>query len=166
MIRTGRQSTWMIKSNYHVFDISLFSFGDSLNNICQDICAWNRTSSGMMIKFDDAFGLLFITSHCPFPVSSTWGDAAKTQSTRYSTEIVNCIQTRICRIKGISSRMRKMLFTQSFPTLYDPMDCNPLGFSVPGILQERILEWVAISFSNPQGYEGNFEHLHKQHNPF
>ena len=33
-------------------------------------------------------------------------------------------------------------------TLCDPIDGSPLGSSVPGILQERILEWVAISFSN------------------
>ena len=31
--------------------------------------------------------------------------------------------------------------------LCDPIDGSPLGFSVPGILQARILEWVAISFS-------------------
>ena len=37
---------------------------------------------------------------------------------------------------------------QSCPTLCDPIDSSPLGFSVPGILQARILEWVAISFSN------------------
>ena len=37
---------------------------------------------------------------------------------------------------------------QSCLTLCDPMDCSPPGFSVPGILQERTLEWVAISFSN------------------
>ena len=37
---------------------------------------------------------------------------------------------------------------QSCPTLCDPTDGNPLGSSVPGILQTRILEWVAISFSN------------------
>ena len=36
---------------------------------------------------------------------------------------------------------------QSCPTLCDPVDCNLLGFSVHGILQARILEWVAISFS-------------------
>ena len=29
----------------------------------------------------------------------------------------------------------------------DPMDCSPPGSSVPGILEARILEWVAISFS-------------------
>ena len=37
---------------------------------------------------------------------------------------------------------------QSCPTLCDPIDGSPLGSSVPGILQARILEWVAISFSN------------------
>ena len=37
---------------------------------------------------------------------------------------------------------------QSCPTLRDPIDGSPLGYPVPGILQARILEWVAISFSN------------------
>ena len=37
---------------------------------------------------------------------------------------------------------------QSCPTLCNPRDSSPLGSSVPGILQARILEWVAISFSN------------------
>ena len=36
---------------------------------------------------------------------------------------------------------------QSCPTLCDPMDHSPPGSSVHGILQARILEWVAISFS-------------------
>ena len=40
-----------------------------------------------------------------------------------------------------------MLVAQSCPTLCDPMDCSLSGCSVHGILQERILEWVAISFS-------------------
>jgi len=37
---------------------------------------------------------------------------------------------------------------QLCPTLYDPIDSNPPGSPVPGILQARTLEWVAISFSN------------------
>ena len=37
---------------------------------------------------------------------------------------------------------------QSCPTLCDPIDGSPPGSPVPGILQVRILEWVAISFSN------------------
>ena len=37
---------------------------------------------------------------------------------------------------------------QSCPTLCDPIDGSPPGSPVPGILQARILEWTAISFSN------------------
>ena len=37
--------------------------------------------------------------------------------------------------------------TQSCPTLCDPMGCSLPAFSVHGIFQARILEWVAISFS-------------------
>ena len=37
---------------------------------------------------------------------------------------------------------------QSCPTLCDPRDGTPPGSPVPGILQARTLEWVAISFSN------------------
>ena len=37
---------------------------------------------------------------------------------------------------------------QSCPTLCDPIDGSPPGSPVPGILQARTLEWVAVSFSN------------------
>ena len=38
---------------------------------------------------------------------------------------------------------------QLCPTLCDPIVGNPLGYSVPGILQTRILEWVAIPLAIP-----------------
>ena len=41
-----------------------------------------------------------------------------------------------------SKHLMKVKVTQSFPTLCDPMD-----YTVPGILQARILEWVAVPFS-------------------
>ena len=44
----------------------------------------------------------------------------------------------------------KVLVTQSCPTLCNPKNCSPPGSSVHGILQARILEWAAISFS--RGY--------------
>ena len=37
---------------------------------------------------------------------------------------------------------------QSCPTLCDPIDGSPPGFAIPGTLQARTLEWVAISFSS------------------
>ena len=44
----------------------------------------------------------------------------------------------ICYVKSL----------QSCLTLCDPIDGSPPGSAVPGFLQARILEWVAISFSN------------------
>ena len=41
----------------------------------------------------------------------------------------------------------KVLVAQWCPTLCDSLDCGPPGSSVHGILQARILEWVAISYS-------------------
>ena len=41
-----------------------------------------------------------------------------------------------------------LLSLQSCPTLCDPIDGSPPGSLIPGILQARTLEWVAISFSN------------------
>ena len=48
---------------------------------------------------------------------------------------------------------------QSCLTLCDPIDGSPLGSSVPGILQARILEWVAISYSNAWKWKMKAESL-------
>ena len=42
--------------------------------------------------------------------------------------------------------------TQLCPTLCDAMDCSPPGFSIHGIFQARVLEWVAISFSGASSW--------------
>ena len=47
----------------------------------------------------------------------------------------------------LSEKKVKVLVTQSWPTLCDAMAYRPPGSSVHGILQARILEWVAIPFS-------------------
>ena len=48
---------------------------------------------------------------------------------------------------------------QSCPTLWDPTDGGPPGSPVPGILQARTLEWVAISFSNTGFSHSLFKYL-------
>ena len=48
---------------------------------------------------------------------------------------------------------------QSCPTLCDPIDGSPPGSPVPGILQARTLEWVAISFSNAWKWKGKAKSL-------
>ena len=46
---------------------------------------------------------------------------------------------------------------QSCPTLRDPMDCSPPGSSVHGTFQARVLEWVAIAFSEANIYQATSE---------
>ena len=50
--------------------------------------------------------------------------------------------------KSLTSAAAAAKLRQSCPTLCDPIDGSPPGSPVPGILQARTLEWVAISFSN------------------
>ena len=52
----------------------------------------------------------------------------------------------LCLLVAAAAAAAKSL--QSCPTLCDPIDSSPPGSPVPGILQARILEWVAMSFSN------------------
>ena len=47
----------------------------------------------------------------------------------------------------MTSKGKESEVAQSCPTLCDPVDCSPPGSSIHGILQARILDWVAISFS-------------------
>ena len=52
------------------------------------------------------------------------------------------------KVMGLIAAAAAAKSLQSCPTLCDPRDGSPPGFPVPGILQARTLEWVAISFSN------------------
>ena len=53
----------------------------------------------------------------------------------------------------------KVLVSQSCPTLCDPLDCSPLGSSVHGILQARIVEWVAIPFLRGSSWPKDWIHI-------
>ena len=55
--------------------------------------------------------------------------------------------------------LRRCLRAQSYLTLCHPMDCSPPGFSVHGILQASILEWVAISFSKGSSQPKDQNHI-------
>ena len=59
-----------------------------------------------------------------------------------------CLCVRMERTFKIYSLAAAAKSLQSCPTLCDPIDGGPAGSPVPGILQARTLEWVAISFSN------------------
>ena len=57
--------------------------------------------------------------------------------------INNTVSKRECHTAAAAAKS-----LQSCPALCDPRDGSPPGSPVPGILQARPLEWVAISFSN------------------
>ena len=58
------------------------------------------------------------------------------------------LKSLLIKVKEESETAAAAKSLQSCPSLCDTIDSSPLGSSVPGILQARILEWVAISFSN------------------
>ena len=65
-------------------------------------------------------------------------------STVQQNESATCIRVCVC--------VCVLVVAQSCPTLCDPTDCSPPGYSVRGILQARILEWIAIHFSRVYTY--------------
>ena len=54
--------------------------------------------------------------------------------------------------QSLRKKRKKELVTQSCPTLWDPMDCSTQGFCVHGILQARMLKWVAMPFSRESSW--------------
>ena len=54
---------------------------------------------------------------------------------------------------------RRAKLLQSCPALYDPIDCSPSGSSVHGVLQARILEWVAIPSSRGSSQPRDWIHV-------
>ena len=63
-------------------------------------------------------------------------------------------RSKTIKLKNYNQKLKLLLPAaaaksfQSCPTLCDPIDGSPPGSPVPGIIQARVLEWVAISFSN------------------
>ena len=62
--------------------------------------------------------------------------------------LFNNIHRNLRKLKQLCSAAAAAKSLQSCPTLCDPIDGSPPGSPIPGILQARTLEWVAISFSN------------------
>ena len=88
---------------------------------------------------------------CPLQESEnlwTWGGKVKVNNQMRTWGKVFATQDYQQRINTQTNYSHAAKSLQSCPTLCDPIDGSPLGSSVPGILQARTLEWVAISFSS------------------
>ena len=80
----------------------------------------------------------------PAPITGASSGVSSSHRPRHSPIVP---QSVICEhaAAGAAAAAKSL---QSCPTLCDPIDGSPPGSLVPGILQARTLEWVAISFSN------------------
>ena len=72
----------------------------------------------------------------------------KTINILLSSTLINSKVIRTAKMYAAAAAAAAAKLLQSCPTLCDPRDGSPPGSSVPGILQARTLEWVAISFSS------------------
>ena len=75
-------------------------------------------------------------------------EVVKKEIARVNVDILGVSELKWAGISDFNSAAATAKSLQSCPTLCDPIDGGPPGSPVPGILQARILEWVAISFSN------------------
>ena len=66
----------------------------------------------------------------------------------YLGEVFSHAQVAVIQSLAAAAAAAAAKSLQPCPTLCDPVDGSPSGSPVPGILQARTLEWVAISFSN------------------
>ena len=73
----------------------------------------------------------------------------KFKPTSHILKLLYCQDSiKICKCVFLIPAAAGAKSLQLCPTLCDPIDGSPPGSPIPGILQERTLEWVAISFSN------------------
>ena len=79
-----------------------------------------------------------------------WLSSARytTKQTNYSTKLEPPVLSTVKGSVFAAAAAAGAKSLQLCPTLCDPIDGSPLGSSVPEILQAKILEWVAIAFSN------------------
>ena len=102
-------------------------YGDSLQYFCLD----NHTDSGAW----------WLWSTGMQKVGHDWSDLALTHTHSLVLQMTN-LENEVWSAAAAAKSL------QSCPTLCNPIDGSPPGSPVPGILQARTLEWVAISFSN------------------
>ena len=110
-----------------------------------DLLAVQRTLKSLLQHHSSKASILrhsaFFTVQLSHPYMTTGKTIALTRRT-----FVGRVMSLLLNMLSAAAAAAKSL--QSCPTLYDPIAGSPPGSPIPGILQARTLEWVAISFSN------------------
>ena len=87
---------------------------------------------------------LNLSQHESFQMSQFFASGGQSIGASASASVLP-MNTQDCSLRNYAAAAKSF---QLCLTLCDPRDCSPPGSPVPGILQARTLEWVAISFSN------------------
>ena len=108
------------------FHFSLSCIGEGNGNPLQYSCLENPRDGGAWWAF-------------VYGVAQSWSQLKQLSSS--SSKLIHSLPSQNAHIHVCAQQL------QSCPTLCDPMDCSPPGSSAHGILQARILEWVAMPTS-------------------
>ena len=88
----------------------------------------------------------------PTPYNKPWGKEAQDVKTGYWFQMAEMLVKGVVSVSQTPTTSHMCVCARSVgqlcPTLCNPIDGSPPGSPIPGILQARILEWAAISFSN------------------
>ena len=105
--------------------------------VCVYVCVYSLCQLYWSnLKFFKNSKILLILAACPYQLLRG--------IFKYLNNIMNLSMSH-CRFVNVGFEFFVSEVARSCPTLCDPMDCSLLGFSVHGIFQARVLEWVAIA---------------------
>ena len=82
---------------------------------------------------------------CPSPTPGAYSDSCPSSQWCHPS-ISSSVGPLSSRLQSFPAAAAAAKLLQSCPTLCDPIDGSPPGFAIPGTLQARVLQWVAISF--------------------
>ena len=104
-----------------------------------------------LVTFDKMKNIEAVGPSIPWKIiKGTYTSSLKDRHCKHKAWSENILEylLHVCPLINAAAAAAAAKSLQSCPTLCDPIDGSPPGSPVPGILQARTLEWVAISFSN------------------
>ena len=150
-----KSRTWLSDFHFHFHFLYLFIFGERRNRFSNLMKHLNLFIPCWLLLGNQT---IFCLSSS-FPVISCWRLAIGDNIEHFPTTSVKATDSEAvaCLSSYHAAAVAKSL--HSCPTLCDPIDGSPPGSPIPGILQARTLEWIAISFSNAWKWKVNVKSL-------
>ena len=132
------------------------------SQLCVFVFNWASNPGGLKLggQSDTGLNLVMIQDDKPIPEILYRRLLVSLAGIQSFLHLLNGCLLCACHLESIEFVCSE---AQSCPTLCDPVDCSPLGSSVHGIFQARLLEWVAISSSRVSSRSRNWCLLHLPH---